>query len=124
MRCLVRQKVKGDHRIPLTCADRRELADKQQLRISKDHLMKVLSEGDRAPRQLSQFVLDELVRYAGHEDWNDFLRQNPVPDGQFYKLMRKRADRQVQLAVEARLAELRRAARNDDQDAGTVTADQ
>lgn len=107
MRCLIRQKVKGDHRIPLTCADRQELVDKWHLRISKNHILKVLSEGDRACCQLSQFVLNELMRCVDYEDWNDFLRQNPVPEGQFDELQRVRAKKKVQQAVELRMAELR-----------------
>jgi hypothetical protein len=106
MRCLVRQKVKGDHRIPLTCADREALVDSMGLQVSKSHILKVLSEGERARDRLSQFVLDELMRCIGQQDWNAFLRHNPVPDGQFDTLMLPKAKKLLMKAVEARIQEI------------------
>ncbi|MCF8256577.1 MAG: hypothetical protein K9J06_03435 [Flavobacteriales bacterium] len=116
MRDLVRIKVKGDHRIPLTCADRLSLVANKNVHISKAYIMKVLSEGDCAPCHLSQSVLDELMRFAGHTDWNSFLRKNPVPEGQHYPLMGKKGKKKLHLAVEARIAELKLMAHKDDKE--------
>ena len=109
----MRHQLKGDYRIPLTCADRQKLVDGHKLQVSKSYILKVLSEGQCAPKQLSQFLLDGLMRCVGLEDWNDFLRQNPVPEALYAKPQRVKFKKKLKLLVEARMAELKHVAPAD-----------
>jgi len=116
LRCLIRLKLKGDHRIPLTCLDRKQLVEEMKLSISISHIIKVLSEGERARDNLSQHVLNELMRFAMEQSWNDFLKQNPVPEGQYFALMGKKGRKKLQQAVDARIAELKHLVLKDEQE--------
>jgi hypothetical protein len=116
LRGLIRLKLKGDHRIPLTCKDREQLVEKEKLSISKSHIMKVLSEGEHAPRKLSQHVLNELMHCAMGLSWNDFLKQNPVPEEQFFALMGKKGKKKLPQAVDARIAKLKHLVLKDDEE--------
>lgn len=106
VRCLIRKKVKGDHHIPLTCADRESLADSLNLSVSKSKMVKVLREKGHEHRSLSQHTMDQLVRYVGYSDWNDFLRKNPVPDGKYYDLQKLKARKLLEELVEKRMGEM------------------
>jgi len=106
MRCLIRFHVKGDHRIPLTCADRTELVDSLNLTISKSSIVKVLSEGQKARKEVSQHVLDQLMRCINYTNWNSFLQKNPVPKGEYYILLRAKSRKKLLQAVEERMLEL------------------
>ena len=107
MHALIRKKVKGDHRIKLTVADREQLVDTMQLSISKSHIVKVLNEGKRKPVSLSQHTLDQVVRVVDHENWNAFLQTNPVPSQYFYKLMSCKSKTLLSSLVETRILELK-----------------
>ena len=79
MKDSIRKKLKGDHRIKLTHYDRKELVEKHGVNISINHIHKVLCDTDKAPKGFYQLTLNELVRYIDYQDWNDFIRRNPVP---------------------------------------------
>ncbi len=76
----IRKKMKGDHRIPLTHYDRKELVEKHGVTISVNHIHKVLSDSEKAQKGFYQHTLNELVRYIGYEDWNAFIRDNQLPE--------------------------------------------
>ena len=116
LRGLIRLKLKGDHRIPLTCKDREQLVEEKKLSISTSHIIKVLSEGEHAPTKLSQHVLNELMHCAMGLSWNDFLKQNPVAEGQFFALMGNKGQKKLQQAVDARIAELKHLVPKDDEE--------
>lgn len=107
LRGLIRRKLKGDHRIPLSCADRLKLVTELGAKVAESYVTKVLSESNRNPRYLSQFVLDQLARTTGHADWNELLRKNPVPDGLYDRLMRPKARKLLYRSVEQRLQQLK-----------------
>jgi hypothetical protein len=106
MRYLVRKKVKGDHRIPLTCADRVELVEEEKLLVSKDLILKVLTESDNPNLNHRQFALNEVVRLIDYKDWNDFLRKNPLPEAFYCKKRGRKPKNMILDAVEQRLKEL------------------
>ncbi len=106
MRLLVRKKVKGDHRIPLTCADRVELVEEEKVDLSRDHILKVLTESDSPPQNHIQRALNEVVRLIGYKDWNEFLRKNPLPAAFYCKKRGRKPKNMIPDAVEQRLKEL------------------
>ena len=107
MRCRIRQKLKGDHRLRLSCADRVALVRDNKLKVSDSYIVKVISEADRRAGNLSQHVLDQLAHAIGHADWNGFLRTNPIPDGQFQQLLKAKFKKRLDALVEQRMADLR-----------------
>jgi|GEM_PF-2167081 len=106
MRCLIRKKVKGDHRIPLTCADRVALVKDHKLKVSEHYILKVLSEGDSLHQTPSQYVLDDVVRTIDHKNWNEFLRKNPIPEKFYCKKRGRKPKNLLQDMVDKRVQEL------------------
>jgi hypothetical protein len=74
-----RKKKKGSCTIKLTNSDRLELIEKDGIKLSPNHIHKVLRDTWRAPCSFQQNTMNELVIYLGYKDWNDFLLKHPVP---------------------------------------------
>ena len=79
VKVLFRKKKKGSCHIKLTSYDRVELIKKDGIKISVNHIHKVLRDSWRAPCSFQQNTMNELVSYLGYTDWNDFLLRHPVP---------------------------------------------
>lgn len=94
--------MKGCHRIKLTCADRKSLVKSKQVTCSEGHILKVLNEGDKVLLAHSQYTLNEIIATVDYEDWNAFLRANPVPEG----LPNFKPNKRLTDAIEKRIKEL------------------
>ncbi|MCF8463893.1 MAG: hypothetical protein K9G41_03570 [Flavobacteriales bacterium] len=106
MRCLIRKKVKGDHQIPLTCADRVALVKEHKLQVSEHYILKVLSESNNLFQNHSQYILDQVVGIIDYKVWNEFLRKNPIPEAFYCKKRGRKSKKLLHEAVEQRLKEL------------------
>ncbi len=107
MKCHIRQKIKGDHRMKLSCQDRKEYLKLCCIKGPASHLVKVLREEGRPPDGLAQFTLDQLVVGVGFENWNGFLRNNPVPEGLPDLAASYKAMKQIDEKVAKRMGECR-----------------
>ena len=106
LRCHVRQKIKGNFRLKLTCADRESLIDCEKIVMSKDHIVKVLNEKKVEPLNLSQYVLDQLASCVDYEDWNAFLRANPRPTELYGKMHKSTREKRTEELVMQRMEKL------------------
>jgi hypothetical protein len=79
IKALICLKKKGSARLALTYRDRCELVTVDGVKLSESHIQKVLSNSKNAACSFNQNTMDELARYVGYKDWNDFLRKNKIP---------------------------------------------
>lgn len=107
MHSLIKVKLKGDHRQKLTVLDRKSLVNGTTVTVSKDYMVRILTEGKCRPKKLSQYVLNQLVSIINYPDWNAFLRANPVPANEYMKLFKPISKKRLAAVVEKRLQELK-----------------
>jgi hypothetical protein len=100
----IRIKMKGDHRALLTCADRLAYRKANGLKLSETYMIRVLCEEGRPPLMLSQHTLDQLVKGIGYSDWNELLRNNPLPEGLPPNIKTKKSEQRLEALVQKCLA--------------------
>lgn len=83
----VNEKVKGHYLIPLCNDDCRQIGRPYAIKVSAGYLQKLLKPKCLLPERLAAHTLNELAMYVGYKNWNDFLRQNPVPPDKFNDLL-------------------------------------